>query len=64
MSKITKKINNIKNKLDRISGLDGEFVEIRIRYIEKLVNRMVYDIEKHEKENELNCTIFEGKENE
>ena len=46
MSKITKKINNIKNKLDRISGLDGEFVEIRIRYIEKLVNRMVYDIEK------------------
>lgn len=64
MSKITKKINNIKNKLDRISGLDGEFVEIRIRYIEKLVNRMVFEIEQHEKENELNCTIFEGKENE
>ena len=64
MSKITKKINNIKNKLDSISGLDGQFVEIRIRYIEKLVNRMVHEIDQHEKENSTSCTIWEDKKDE
>ena len=59
MSKITKKIYNIKKMLDSISGLDGPFVELRITYIEKLVNKTVIEIDQHEKEDPINGTIWE-----
>lgn len=59
MSKITKKIYNIKKMLDSISGLDGPFVELRITYIEKLVNKTIIEIDQHEKEDPINGTIWE-----
>lgn len=47
MSKTTVKINNIKRKLDSISGLDGDYVQERLEKIENLVNKTVEEIEKH-----------------
>lgn len=59
MSKVSAKINKIKNKLDSISGLDGDFVFEHISEIEKVVNKNVEEINQHCTEDELNGTIFE-----
>ena len=59
MSKVSAKINNIKGKLDSISGLDGDFTFERILEIEKVVNEKVDEIDKHCNEDETNGTIFE-----
>lgn len=59
MSKVSTKINKIKNKLDTISGLDGDFVFERISEIEKVVDKNVNEIDEYCNENELNGTIFE-----
>lgn len=59
MSKVSAKINNIKGKLDSISGLDGDFTFERILEIEKVVNEKVNEIDKHCHEDETNGTIFE-----
>jgi hypothetical protein len=59
MSKVSAKINNIKDKLDSISGLDGDFTFERILEIEKVVNEKVNEIDKHCNEDETNGTIFE-----
>ena len=58
MSQTTSQINKINKKLNSISGLDGYFVQERLNKISKLVNRYVEEINKHEEENEFNCTIF------
>lgn len=60
MSKATVKINNIRRKLDSISGLDGDYVQERLEKIENLVNKTAKEIEKHCNENEINGTIFEN----
>lgn len=59
MSATTVKINRMHKKLDSISGLDGPFVQERLDKIENLLNKLVDEIDEHEKEDELNCTIFE-----
>lgn len=58
MSKVSIKINKIKNKLDSISGLDGDFVLERISEIEKVVDKNVNEIDRYCDEDELNGTIF------
>lgn len=63
MSRTTKSINNIKIKLDSISGLDGDYIQERLEIIEDLVNKTVKEIDKHCDENETNGTIFEKKGN-
>lgn len=59
MSKVSAKINKIKDKLDSISGLDGDYTFERILEIEKIVDKKVNEINKHFGKNELNGTIFE-----
>ena len=59
MSKVSAKINQINDKLDSISGLDGDFTYSRILEIEKLVNKNVSEIHKHCDKDEINGTIFE-----
>lgn len=59
MSKVSAKINNIKDKLDSISGLDGDFTFERILEIEKVVNEKVNEIDKYCDEDETNGTILE-----
>lgn len=59
MSKVSAKINNIKDKLDSISGLDGDFTFERILEIEKVVNEKFNEIDKYCDEDETNGTIFE-----
>lgn len=61
MSATTVKINRMCKKLDSISGLDGDYVQERLDKIEETINKYVSEIDKHEKEDELNCTIFENK---
>lgn len=61
MSRTTKSINNIKRKLDSISGLDGDYIQERLKKIENLVNKTVKEIDKHCDEDEINGTIFEKK---
>lgn len=58
MSKVTVKINRIKNKLDGISGLDGKYINTKIDYLEGIVNIVVQDINEYCDKNELNGTIF------
>lgn len=60
MSKITTKINKMKDKLDSVSGLDGDYTYKQLELLETVVNIYVSKIEKHEKENGLNGTIFES----
>lgn len=63
MSKCSKKCNEIKEKIDSISGLDGDYIQERLEIIEDLVNKTVKEIDKHCDENETNGTIFEKKGN-
>lgn len=58
MSKVSKKINSIKKKLDSISGLDGEFVMNNINKLDFFVDTMLFDINQYLKENPLNGTIY------
>lgn len=59
MSKVSAKINKIKDKLDSISGLDGDYTFERILEIEKIVDKKVNEINRHSGKDELNGTIFE-----
>ena len=59
MSKVSLKINKIKDKLDSISGLDGDYTFERILEIDKIVDKKVNEINRHSGEEELNGTIFE-----
>lgn len=59
MSKVSAKINKIKDKLDSISGLDGDYTFERILEIEKIVDKKVNEINRHSGKDELNGIIFE-----
>lgn len=58
MSKVSTKINRIKNKLDIISGLDDDFIMSSVNKIDLFVNITLDDINRYLKENPLNGTIF------
>ena len=58
MSKCSKKCNEIKAKIDSISGLDDEWVYGNLLELEKHVTKVVDSIEKYADEDELNGTCF------
>ena len=58
MSRCSKKCNEIKAKIDSISGLDDGVVYSKLLILEYIVNMIVYDIEKYADEDELNGTCF------
>lgn len=59
MSRVSKRINNIKNKLDSISGLDGDFVFDRLDILDKYIDIMLVVINDYLTYNKFNGTIFE-----
>lgn len=59
MSKVTVKINRMKNKLDSVSGLDGDYVNEQLDYIERVLNIYIDKIDKYADKDEVNGTIFE-----
>ena len=60
MSKCSKKCNEIKAKIDSISGLDDGFVYNQLIAIENFVNLRVDRIDKYADKEELNGTCFKG----
>lgn len=58
MSKVSVKINNIKNKLDSISGLDDNFVMDRLNILDKYIDILLLIIDDYLIEDDLNGTIF------
>lgn len=60
MSKVSVKINNIKNKLDSISGLDDNFVMDRLNILDKYIDILLLIIDDYLLEDELNGTIFKN----
>lgn len=59
MSRVSKRINIIKNKLASISGLEGDFVFDRLDILDKYIDIMLVIINDYLIDNELNGTIFE-----
>lgn len=60
MSRVSKRINIIKNKLDSISGLEGDFVFDKLDILDKYIDIMLVIISDYLIDNELNGTIFEN----
>lgn len=58
MSKVSVKINNIKNKLDSISGLDDNFVMDRLNILDKYIDILLLIIDDYLLEDDLNDTIL------
>lgn len=58
MSKCSKKCNEIKAKIDSISGLDDYYVYCKISQLETIVDEIITDINNYADRNELNGTIF------
>ena len=58
MSKVSKSVNVLKNKLDSISGLDGDFVFNRLLVLDKFIDVLLLDINNYLSEDVLNGTIF------
>lgn len=44
MSRVSKRINNIKNKLDSISGLDGDFVFDKLDILDKYIDILIINL--------------------
>lgn len=61
MSKVSSRINKMKDKLDSISGLDGDYVNEQLDYIERIINIYVGKIDKYADEDEINGTIWDRK---
>lgn len=58
MSKITTKINRIKKKLDKISGLEDETILTYVNKIDTFVDIVTTEINLYLKEYPLNGTVF------
>ena len=58
MSKCSKKCNEIKQKIDSISGLDDDYVYYNLLVVEKIVDSAVKTINDYEDKAELNGTCF------
>lgn len=61
MSKVSVKINNMKNKLDGISGLDDIFVMNKLNILDKYIDILLLIIDDYLLEDDLNGTIFRDK---
>lgn len=62
MSKCSKKCNEIKQKIDSISGLDDETVYNWLKRLENVTEAIINIIEDYSDRNELNGTCFNIKE--
>lgn len=58
MSKVSVKINNMKNKLDSISGLDDNFVMNRLNILDKYIDILLFIIDDYLLKDDSNGTIF------
>ena len=63
MSRCSKKCNEIKAKIDSISGLDDDWVYGNLLALESQVDVIVNSIIKYADEDNLNGTCFKRKEN-
>lgn len=59
MSRVSKRINNIKNKLDSTSGLEVDFVFDKLDILDKYIDIMLVVINDYLTDNKFNGTIFE-----
>ena len=60
MSKCSKKCNEIKEKIDSISGLDDNTVYIWLCRLECLTDEIIKEIDKYTNKDKLNGTCFKG----
>ncbi|HCC04021.1 MAG TPA: hypothetical protein DEP51_04095 [Clostridiales bacterium] len=60
MSRCSKKCNEIKQKIDSISGLDDDYIYGNLLALESQVNVIVNSIEKYADKDILNGTCFKG----
>lgn len=58
MSKCSKKCNEIKQKIDSISGLDDDIVFDWLKRLETVTDAIVYIIDDYADRNELNGTCL------
>ena len=58
MSKCSKKCNEIKHKIDSISGLDDEIIYDWLERLDKTTEAFIYIINNYADRNELNGTCF------
>lgn len=56
MSRTSKKCNELCNRIQSISGLDGNYVYGKLLQLESAVNNIIDDIDKYADENPLNGT--------
>ena len=61
MSRCSKKCNEIKAKIDSISGLDDDTVYLWLCRLEHLTDEIIKEIDKYADEDELNGTCFKTK---
>ena len=61
MSKCSKKCNEIKAKIDSISGLDDNMIYFYLKILEHYVDITINTINKYADRNELNGTCFKSK---
>lgn len=61
MSKCSKKCNEIKQRIDSISGLDDNIVYDWLKRLEKVTDAIVDIIDNHADKNKLNGTCFKEK---
>ena len=60
MSRCSKKCNEIKEKIDSISGLDDDYVYSWLKSLESVTSSIVGFINTYADRNELNGTFFKG----
>ena len=58
MSMCSKKCNEIKGKIDSISGLDDYYVYTKLSQLEAIVDDFTSDIKEYADKDELNGTCF------
>lgn len=58
MSKCSKKCNEIKQKIDSISGLDDDYVYECLKEMENIVNAIVDILDNYDDSDKLNGTCF------
>lgn len=62
MSKCSKKCNEIKQKIDNISGLDDDIVYNWLKRLENVTDAIIEIIDNYAERNELNGTCFKREE--
>ena len=62
MSKCSKKCNEIKQKIDNISGLDDEYVYNWLTSLDSITEAITSTIEEYANSDELHGTCFNKKE--